>query len=203
MFTGLVETVGSVSRLEALAEGRRIEVEAPSLAGGVAIGDSLAVNGCCLTVVAVNQGRFAMEVVPETLHRTTIGELHQGDPVNLERALAVGERLGGHLVQGHVDAVGIVHASAAEGQGRRVTFAIPKALLPFVAEKGSIAVDGVSLTVTAVKPQGFEAALIPHTLEHTVAKSYRRGRRVNIEVDIVARYVARLIEAGIPEKTSW
>jgi riboflavin synthase len=163
------------------------------------VGDSLAINGCCLTLVAVEDARCAVEAVPETLARTTLGGWRVGDGVNLERALRFDQRLGGHLVQGHVDGVGRVAAVAAEGDGRRLTLEIPRELARFVAEKGSLAVDGVSLTVAAARGATCEIALIPHTLRVTVAGRYAAGTAVNLEVDLIARYLARLLEdSGVP-----
>jgi len=190
MFTGLVEALGVVRRLEARPLGRRVEIEAP-FAAEIAVGDSIAVDGCCLTAVAANDVAFEVETVPETLARTTLGTLRREQTVNLERAVRLGDRLDGHLVQGHVDAVGIVRAVSAEGSGRRIHVELPNALAPFVAEKGSIAIDGVSLTVAAASLDAFEVALIPHTLERTIARGYRPGTRVNLEVDVLARYIAR------------
>lgn len=199
MFTGLVEAVGTVSRLEALPRGRRLEVGCATI-DGLAVGDSIAINGCCLTVVSVAGTHFTVEAVAETLARTTAGDLKRDDTVNLERALRLGDRLGGHLVQGHVDGTTTVTTIAAEGAGRRVRFDLPAALARFVAEKGSVAVDGVSLTVTGCGARHFEVAYIPHTLDHTVARAYRTGTRVNLEVDLLARYLARLHEADATQE---
>jgi len=164
MFTGLVEALGVVRRLEARPLGRRVEIEAP-FAAEIAVGDSIAVDGCCLTAVAANDVAFEVETVPETLARTTLGTLRREQTVNLERAVRLGDRLDGHLVQGHVDAVGIVRAVSAEGSGRRIHVELPNALAPFVAEKGSIAIDGVSLTVAACEGARCEVAYIPYTLQ--------------------------------------
>jgi riboflavin synthase len=194
MFTGLVEEIGRLEAIEPRGEGRRLVFGAACVLEDAHEGDSIAVDGCCLTVVALEPGRFAVEAVPETLRRTTLGGRRAGDPVNLERPLRAGDRLGGHLVQGHVDGVGEVVAMIPEGDGRRLTLRIPPPLARFVAEKGSIAVDGVSLTVAACEGERCEIALIPHTLAATVAGAYAAGRRVNLEVDLVARYVARLLE---------
>ncbi len=200
MFTGLIEALGTVARLEARPRGRWLEITTPAF-GDLAIGDSIAVNGVCLTATAVGPHGFSAEAVPETLSRTTLGELHREGQVNLERALRVGDRFGGHMVQGHVDGVAQVRRVVAEGASRRVHFELPEALAPFVAEKGSIAVDGVSLTVAACDLDSFEVALIPHTLEHTIARTYRVGSRVNLEVDLVARYLARMLEVGPIERS--
>ncbi len=192
MFTGIVEAVGRVGRREDTPAGRRLSVEV-SFAHPPAVGDSVAVNGCCLTVVASTPAGFEVDVVSETLERSTAGDLSAGDRVNLERAMRLDGRLDGHLVQGHVDGVGTVRTITEEGGSRRVAFTMPESLAPYVAEKGSIAVDGTSLTVTRADRESFEVALIPHTLDRTVAGGYRASTRVNLEVDLVARYVARLM----------
>ena len=198
MFTGLVEEMGEVLGIEERAPGRRFWVGAREVLADTRIGDSLSVSGCCLTVVAREADRFAVEAVPETLARTTLGEWRVGERGNLERAMRLDQRLGGHLVQGHVDGVGRVTGVAREGDGRRLTLEVPEALGRFVAEKGSLAVDGVSLTVAraGAGATGCEIALIPHTLERTVAGTYAPGRRVNLEVDLIARYAARLLDDG-------
>jgi len=201
MFSGIVESLGRIARVEERPAGRRFWVGAPGVLADAHIGDSLAMNGCCLTLVAIENGRAAVEAVPETLARTTLGAWREGDDVNLERALRLDQRLGGHLVQGHVDGVGRVTTVAPEGDGRRLTLALPDDLVRFVAEKGSLAVDGVSLTVAAARGAACEIALIPHTLAVTVAGRYTAGTPVNLEVDLVARYLARLLEAsGAPAR---
>jgi len=203
MFTGIVEELGRVAAVEERPDGRRFWIAAVSVLEGTAVGDSIAHSGCCLTVVAVADGRFAVEAVPETLRLTTLGDWHEGDGVNLERSLRLEQRLGGHLVQGHVDGVGEVRDVRPEGDGRRVTVVIPPGLRRYVAHKGSLAVDGVSLTVAALTDDGCEIAYIPHTLAVTAAGSYRPGRRVNLEVDLLARYLARLLDdAGQTRRTS-
>ena len=194
MFTGLIEELGTLTRVEVRPSGRRMGVRAPAVAADARVGDSIALNGCCLTVVERSDEGFAVDVVPETLRRTTLGEWQEGDAINLERSLRLDQRLGGHLVQGHIDGVGTVRAVALEGEGSRVTIEVPPELARFVAEKGSLAVDGVSLTVARGLPMGCEIALIPHTLRHTTAGRYAPGHRVNVEVDLVARYLARLLE---------
>ncbi|HTM58499.1 MAG TPA: riboflavin synthase [Candidatus Udaeobacter sp.] len=194
MFTGLVEEIGRIERVADRGEGRTIEISATRVLDRLERGDSVAINGCCLTVIDGSSTGFTVEAVPETLRRTTLGAFEPGEPVNLERALRFDQRLGGHLMQGHVDAVGEVRAIQLEGDGRRVRFEVPEALRRFVAEKGSIAVDGVSLTVAALVPEGCEIAYIPHTLAHTLAGSYAVSRRVNLEVDLIARYLARLLD---------
>lgn len=194
MFTGLVEERGTVAGVEPRPDGRRLWIRAERTLEGARAGDSVAVSGCCLTIVALRDGEFAVEAVPETLRRTTVGALAAGDAVNLERALRLDQRLGGHLVQGHVDGTAEVRSIAPEGEGKRLALDLPEPLARYVAEKGSIAIDGVSLTVASCEGTRCEIALIPHTLEVTTAGEYRPGRRVNVEVDLVARYVARLLE---------
>lgn len=195
MFTGIIEAVGHVTAVEARGGGRALAIEAAPVVEGLRVGDSIAVNGCCLTATVVRGDRVEVEMVPETLSRTTLGRLGIGDPVNLERALRAGDRLGGHFVQGHVDGVGTVVACEPEGNGRRLFVDLPAGLLPYVAEKGSIALDGTSLTVAGVTGARVEVALIPHTLAQTVAGGYQPGDALNVEVDLIARYLARLVHS--------
>ena len=194
MFSGIVIGQGQVT---AAGEGR-LDVRAPSsVLGGLQIGESVAVNGVCLTVAVVASAGFAADVMPETLSRTSLGELGTGDTVNLETALRMGDQLGGHLVTGHVDAVGTVAALRDDGNARWVTVSVPSRLSSLLAEKGSVAVDGISLTVVEVSDTAFTVSLIPHTLSATTAGAWRLGSRVNIEVDLIARYVHRaLADAG-------
>ena len=195
MFTGLVSDIGVVERLVPKQGGARLTLRPARLAVDALVhGESVACSGACLTVVETGQGLVSFEAVPETLARTTLGLWRPGTRVNLERALALGERLGGHLVQGHVDAVGEVLARVAEGQGARLTVSLPASIAPLVAEKGSIAVDGVSLTVAAVTRDRFELALIPETLAATTLGAASPGTKVNLEADVLARHVARLRE---------
>lgn len=196
MFTGLVERQGVVVRAGTRGEGSRLTLSAPGWEGDLAVGDSVAVNGCCLTVAGMTPNGIEFDVVPETARRTTLGALESGDAVNLERSLRLDQRLGGHLVQGHVDGVGRVREVRPEGEGRRITFEVPDGLARFVAEKGSIAIDGVSLTVAACAGTRCEVAFVPHTLQVTVAGRYAPGTRVNIEADLMARYAARLLQAA-------
>jgi riboflavin synthase len=194
MFTGIVEGTGTVATLATAAGGRaRLEVEAPWLAGELRPGESVAVNGCCLTVAATTPAGFAADLVAETLRRTALGGLAEGDRVNLERPLALGGRLGGHLVQGHVDGVAKVLERTPVGDGEEVRIELPADLERYVVEKGSIAVDGVSLTVAGVGPGWFGVALVPHTLEVTTLGRRRPGDPVQLEVDVVAKYVERLV----------
>ena len=204
MFTGLISDVGVVERLDPRAGGARITIRPGTLPVDELVpGESVAVNGACLTVVERGGGRMSFDAVPETLARTTLGSWKSGTRVNLERALRLSDRLGGHLVQGHVDAVGKVVARIAEGQGARLTVWMPAAIAPLVAEKGSVAIDGVSLTVASAGRDRFEVALIPETLSRTVLGDAAAGTAVNLEADVVARHVARLREfagpAGVTE----
>ncbi len=197
MFTGLVSDLGTVERVAPRQGGARIVVRPGALpVEELALGESVCCSGACLTVTERGQGLVAFDAVPETLARTTLGGWRPGDRVNLERALRLSDRLGGHLVAGHVDAVGEVLARAPEGQGARLTISLPEAIAPLVAEKGSVAVDGVSLTVARAGRDRFEVALIPETLARTTLGAAGPGTRVNLEADVVARHVARLVELG-------
>jgi riboflavin synthase len=194
MFTGIVEELGTVRGVHPIGGGARIEIQATHVLDDTSIGASIAVNGCCLTVVELGEGGFAADAVTETLDRTSIGALAPGDPVNLERPVRLQDRLGGHLVQGHVDAVGTVRGRTREDDGsQRVEFAAPPDVLRYVVEKGSITVDGVSLTVAAVADDRFAVAVIPHTLAVTTLGTKSDGDPVNLEVDVVAKYVERLL----------
>jgi riboflavin synthase len=204
MFTGLISDTGVVERLEPGAGGARITIRPTSLpVDELDPGESVACNGACLTVVERGGGRMTFDAVPETLARTTLGAWKQGTRVNLERALRLSDRLGGHMVQGHVDGVGKVLARVTEGLGARLTVSLPPGIAPLVAEKGSIAIDGVSLTVARAGRDRFEVALIPETLSRTILGAAAPGTQVNLEADVVARHVARLREfegtSGISE----
>jgi riboflavin synthase len=193
VFTGIVRERGRVVSLAGGDDGLHIEIEAPETAGTTAIGDSVDVDGCCLTATAVQDGRFSVTAVPESLARTTLGALAEGDEVNLESALRAGEPLGGHFVQGHVDGVGRVDAVEQDGESRRAWIEAEPGLLRYCVEKGSIALDGVALTITALRDDAFEVALIPHTLEVTTLGSLASGDQVNLEADVLAKYVERLV----------
>jgi riboflavin synthase len=201
MFTGIVEELGRVRSVEPRGDGARIEIEARTVLADGAVGASIAVNGCCLTVTDAGDGWWAADAVTETLARTSLGGLAAGDPVNLERPLRLSDRLGGHLVQGHVDAVGHVESREPLADGSTVAaFSAPPEVLRYVVEKGSITVDGVSLTVTGVSESGFAVAVIPHTLAVTTLGAREVGAAVNLEVDLIAKYVERLA-SPVAERT--
>ena len=193
MFTGIVRELGLVTRLEGGADGVSLTIEAPLTAPGIEIGGSVSINGTCLTAESVSPTELRFHAVRETLSRTTLGELEVGGPVNVEPALRAGEPLGGHLVQGHVDGVGTVHRTEPDGDGRRLTISADESVLRYCVEKGSITVQGVSLTVASLDESGFGLALIPHTLAVTTLSSLVVGDRVNLEVDVLAKYVERLL----------
>lgn len=194
MFTGIIEALGQLSRSELRGGDRRMTFRIGGLPfDDVALGESIAVSGVCLTVVEFDEECFAADVSNETLSRTTLGAIDAGAPVNLERAMLPTTRFGGHVVAGHVDAVGTVESIRDDGRSQRWRFAAPGSLLRYVAEKGSICVDGVSLTVNAVDDAGFEVNLVPHTIAHTAFNATRVGDPVNLEADLFARYVERLL----------
>ena len=194
MFTGIVRERGRVTAVEEEAGALRLEIEAPSTAAALAIGDSVSVGGCCLTATAVSGGRFSVTAVPESLSRTTLAAVALGDEVNLETATRAGDPLGGHYVQGHVDGIGRVVSVERDGDDVRLSVETAPELLRYCVEKGSIAIDGVSLTITAVGEEAFEVALVPHTLEQTTLGELTEGDEVNLETDILAKYVEKLIE---------
>ena len=192
MFTGIVEELGRVRS----RDGGRFEFEARRVVEDAQLGDSISVNGCCLTVVGVGEGWWAADVVPESLARTNLGALEPGDGVNLERPVRAADRLGGHIVQGHVDGVGVVLSPAPDLQ-----VSIPPALAAYIVEKGSVTVDGCSLTVVVAGDDRFSVAVIPHTAEVTTLGSRRPGDQVNVEVDVVAKYVERLLATRFDHTT--
>jgi riboflavin synthase len=189
LFTGIVEEVGTVGALEA----HRMRVRARRVMEDLKLGDSIAVNGACLTAVALGDGEFDVDLSPETLRRTSIGELSAGKAVNLERPLAVSDRLGGHIVQGHVDAAGRISSSKPEGDFHVIRVRGPKRMMPYIVEKGFIAVDGISLTVVQKDTSSFTLSIIPFTMENTNLKEKGPGDRVNLEFDIVAKYIESLL----------
>ena len=194
MFTGLVVARGSVRRARLRGGVLDLEIDAGAVARGLDSGDSVAVNGVCLTATTASRRRFSAEAVPETLARSTLGDLERGDPVNLELPLRMSDRLGGHLVQGHVDGVARAARVEEEDGVRRVWFTASDDVLRYLVHKGSVALDGVSLTVVEVGRETFQVVLIPHTLRATTLGNIASGARVNVEVDIIAKYVERLIE---------
>jgi len=199
MFTGIIQAVGRHGAAERRDGDLRLRVDAGSLdLSDAKLGESIAVSGVCLTVVAFDASGFSADVSNETRSLTTLGRLGEGAAVNLERALRAGDRLGGHLVSGHVDGVGRVLRRWPDARSERWRFAAPSSLLRYVAAKGSICVDGVSLTVNAVDAEGFEVNLVPHTLQHTAFGVTADGAEVNLEVDVIARYVERLAQADRP-----
>jgi riboflavin synthase len=193
MFTGLIREVGEVISLDGSETGVRLVLAAPETSAQATLGDSVSIDGVCLTVVGVGDGQLAFDAVPETLARSSLGTLDPGSRVNLEPALRAGDPLGGHYVQGHVDGVGTVRSVEPEGDGQRIWFDAEPAELRYVVEKGSIAVQGTSLTVAAVDDNGFAVALIPHTLEATTLGSLTPGSAVNLEMDVLAKYVEKLL----------
>jgi riboflavin synthase len=196
MFTGLVEALATVRRVEADGPGRLLVLAEPTLAPQLSLGESVAVNGACLTVVAWDAETFHFQAGPETLRRTNLGELAPGDRVNLERSLRLGDRLGGHLVQGHVDGLGRIAQRLRQGDWELVWFTCPAELAAQMVPKGSVAVDGVSLTLVDVTAERFSVALIPHTLAHTTLGFKQPGAVVNLETDLLAKYVWKCLQAG-------
>ncbi len=199
MFTGIVEELGRVLR----NEGQTLEIGAKTVLEGIAIGDSIAVNGTCLTVIEFSADSFAVEVVPETLRRTNLGSTRPGDQVNLERSLAADGRIGGHFVQGHVDGTAVVEVMTPDVNGVIVRFGVPSAIARYIVAKGFIAVDGISLTVVEAGESWFTIALIPHTRAVTTMGVRQVGDQVNIEVDILGKYVERFVQAGAAKPAAW
>jgi riboflavin synthase len=195
MFTGLIEATGTVRTLTPVAGGQRLTIDTP-LGAELGLGDSVATNGVCLTVVAQDATSWSADVSPETLRVTALGALAPGSPVNLERPLAVGSRLGGHFVQGHVDGTGRIEAVSPEGEFYRVQISFPSALAPYFIEKGSVAVDGISLTVASLGDTTFDVQIIPHTWTATTLRAAQPGALVNLECDMVGKYVLRGLSLG-------
>ena len=195
MFTGIIEEIGTVRSIRGGGSGVVLDIEASRVLEGTAAGDSIAVNGVCLTVTP-GSGHFTADAMPETLRRTSLGGLRPGSKVNLERAMACGGRFGGHLVSGHVDACGRVETLTKEGIAVLMTVSVPHNLLKYIAEKGSVTLDGTSLTVVSAGSGSFKVSLIPHTLSSTTLGLLRVGSPVNVEVDMLARYVERLLDFG-------
>ena len=193
MFTGIVRTRARIAAIEDNGDGRRLRLDAPDLAGTVAVGDSIAIDGSCLTATDVSGSELVFDAVPETIRRTTLSSLEVGAEVNVEPALRAGEPLGGHYVQGHVDGVGRVRRVEPEGEGTRVWIEAPPEVFGYCVEKGSIAVQGVSLTVAELGEDALAVALVPHTLAATTLGSLQPGALVNLEADVLAKYVERLL----------
>jgi riboflavin synthase len=197
MFTGIVEEMGSVKALRRDAGAARLTVSASAVLGGTVLGDSISVNGVCLTVVDLGKDTFSADVALETLKVTNLGELTAGDRVNLERALQLSARIGGHLVSGHVDAVGRIRQRREEGNGWRIFIDAPETVLRYVIKKGSIAIDGISLTVADLDAAGFSIAMIPHTAKLTTLGYKAAGDTVNLEADVIGKYVERLLSGRV------
>lgn len=200
LFTGLIETQGVITRIERVAGGIRLEVYAPDFGRDMSIGDSIAVDGACLTVAKFIRGAFVADVSEETLRHTTLGSLRQADKVNLERALRLSDRLGGHIVTGHVDALGRLEMRQPAGNSTLYTFAAPPEVTEYLVPKGSVAVDGISLTVAQMRGTAFTAAVIPHTEEVTTLAGKPVGAAVNLEIDLLAKYVRRVASAYAGEE---
>jgi riboflavin synthase len=194
MFTGIIQATGQISHKEILGKDARLQVRTkPSFVQDVDIGDSIAVNGVCLTVTSLSNDSFWADVSVETLSHTTMGDLQNGDSVNLEKTLTPNSRLGGHIVSGHVDGVGVITQCYADGRSMRVHIRAPNEIAQYIAKKGSIAVDGISLTVNTVQGAEFTLNIVPHTLTMTTLTAVKTGLRVNLEVDVIARYLERLL----------
>ena len=201
MFTGIIQTIGQIQSLQKIGGDIRLSIEVNGLPmQDVELGESIAVSGVCLTVVAFDQDYFSADVSNETLSRTSLGSLDVGDKVNLERALQASSRIGGHWLSGHVDGLALVQSIVEDARSQRWRFAADKVLLRYIAEKGSVAVNGVSLTVNRADFEGFEVNLVPHTIEHTNFSTLAKDSVVNIEVDLMARYVERLMQFNGEEK---
>ena len=200
MFTGIIEALGEVVEILERGETTRLSIDAPAIAAGVRVGDSVSVNGACLTRVACEAGHLCFEAVRETLERTALGELRVGSRVNLERALRADARLDGHIVQGHVDEAGRVRELRRRGEDVQLFVACSREFAGYLVGKGSVAIEGVSLTVVGVGDDGFDVALIPHTLAVTTLSSLRGGEHVNLEADVLGKYVKRYLERVLPRQ---
>lgn len=198
MFTGIVEELGTVRGIQRGANSIRIEIAAETVLADVKLGDSIAVNGVCLTVVDFAADRFTADVMPETMRKTSLHKLQPGDRINLERALRLGDRMGGHIVSGHVDGIGTIRRMERQDIAMIVTLSCPAALLRYIIPKGSITIDGISLTVVEVTGEGFSVSLIPHTAGMTTLGLKKAGDPVNLETDIIGKYVEKLLTGGQP-----
>ena len=203
MFTGLIQSVGRISRLTASSDGTRIHIHCPELAGRIAVDDSIATNGVCLTAESVDAEGFSAFVMPVTLEKTALADLSEDAPVNLELALRFGDRLSGHLVQGHVNGIGRVRGIEARGDSWWITVDVPLALRRYLILEGSIAIDGISLTIAALDAQGLSVSIIPHTLANTNLRTRSTGDAVNIEVDVLAKTIEGLLRADPTLRQAW
>jgi riboflavin synthase len=194
MFTGLIETQGVVTHVQRVSGGAQVQIYAPEFGRDMALGDSIAVDGACLTVAQFQRGAFVADVSDETLAKTTLGSLRQSSKVNLERALRISDRLGGHMVTGHVDGVGKLLLRHPAGNSTIYQFQVPPSLMEYIVPKGSVAVDGISLTVAQIRGESFAAAVVPHTEEVTTLREKPIGAPVNVEVDVMAKYVKRFVD---------
>lgn len=193
MFTGLIESLGTVKELRKGGSSGQLTIAGPMARADLQLGESIAVNGACLTVISWTSDHFTLDVSPETFDRTTLGRLRARQQVNLERALRLSDRLGGHLVSGHIDCVAVLKRRAQDQNAVRMDFAAPDTAMRYIVEKGSVAIDGISLTVNSVDAEGFSVAVIPHSLDNTTLKNRREGEEVNIETDLIGRYVERFL----------
>lgn len=202
MFTGIIEEIGTVRRIERGAAGARLTMAAKTVLEGTKLGDSIATNGVCLTVVSMTADSFSADVMAETLRRSSLGALQSGSPVNLERAMPANGRFGGHIVSGHIDGTGTVASQRREDNAVWVTVRTPTPLLRYIVEKGSIAIDGVSLTVAAVDETSFSVSIIPHTGAQTILLGKKPGETVNLECDMIGKYVEKLLAPYTAEKSA-
>ncbi len=202
MFTGIIEAVGTVNEIKSSEKGLSIQVSIPPSFDDVKVGDSISVNGVCLTAKTISPERFSADVSQETVSKTTLGGTKPGNTVNLERALRLSDRLGGHIVSGHIDGTAKLNDKRSEGESIRLRFSLDKELLRYVITKGSIAIDGISLTVNEVIDSGFSVNIIPHTAQNTTILGKKVGDDVNIEVDVIGKYVERLLDKGKESKVN-
>ncbi|MBQ5734011.1 MAG: riboflavin synthase [Lachnospiraceae bacterium] len=200
MFTGIVEEIGTIKRFNISGNSGCIEIEAKKVLEGTKIGDSIAVNGICLTVVSMSDSSFCADVMAETVRRSSLSELSDGDSVNLERAMAADGRFGGHIVSGHIDGTGVIVSKVQEENAVWVTIEAPEEILNYIVEKGSICIDGISLTVASVSDRDFKVSVIPHTGEETTLLKKKTGLKVNLENDIIGKYVGKLMNISGGEK---